>query len=142
MDTLYDRDLVEWAARNADLLRNHRFDEADIENIAEEIEDLGKSLRNSLGSHSTNLIAHLLKWQFQPQRRSRSWQRTIVNSRTEIEPILDQSPSLKAHLVDFLSKDYVAAVRLTAVEMGINPSVLPASCPYSIEQLLDYDYLP
>lgn len=112
MGSLYDRDLVEWAATNADLLRNQRFEEADIANIAEEIDDLGKSLRSSLALHFRNLIAHLLKWQFQPEQRSRSWQRTTLNSRNDIDQILDESPSLKARLPGILNKVYPKAVKL------------------------------
>ena len=102
MRSLYDKDFVEWALMNASLLREHRFEDADIENIVEELESLAISVRLSLSSHLTNLTTHLLKWQFQPERRSPSWRLTIGNSRIEIERLLRDSPSLRPRLSDFV----------------------------------------
>jgi hypothetical protein len=80
---LYDEDLFVWACRNAQLLREGRFAEADVENIAEEIESLGKEQVHGLESQMARLLHHLLKHQYQPARRSRSWQLSLVNARTQ-----------------------------------------------------------
>jgi hypothetical protein len=83
-DGLYDRDIIAWANEQARLLRAGHLDRIDIEHIAEEIEDVGKSEQRELASRMAVLLAHLLKWQFQPQRRGRSWQRTIRDQRNGI----------------------------------------------------------
>jgi hypothetical protein len=77
----YEGDLVAWAEANARLLRLGRLEEVDAEHIAEELEDMGKSERRALGSHLQNLVMHLLKWQYQPQRRRRSWRFSVLNAR-------------------------------------------------------------
>ena len=91
---LYDQDFLEWTVRNSGLLRAGRFGEADIEHIAEEIEDMGKSQRRELGSRLEVLLAHLLKWQFQPGGRNSSWESTIRIQRTKIAKLLRDMPSL------------------------------------------------
>ena len=90
----YEADLVAWAEANAALLRQGRLAEIDVEHIAEELEDVGKSERRALGSHLRNLMLHLLKWEFQDTRRGVSWQRSIHSARREIAVILADSPSL------------------------------------------------
>src|SRR3982751_902800 len=75
---LYDRDFAEWTRHNAELLRAGRASEADLEHIAEEIEDMGKRERRSLHNRCVRLIEHLLKWEHQPEQRGSSWTRTII----------------------------------------------------------------
>ena len=77
MATTYENDIVAWAKEQAYLLRSGKLSALDIEHIAEEIEDVGKSEQRELASRMAVLLAHLLKWQYQPERQSRSWQRTI-----------------------------------------------------------------
>jgi hypothetical protein len=69
----YNKDFYAWLMKNADLLRQHKFNEVDIEHVAEELESMGKSEKRELTSRLTVLLAHLLKWKFQPALRSRSW---------------------------------------------------------------------
>src|SRR5712692_8509170 len=94
--SLYEEDFVVWSMHNAELLRAGRLQEADIEHIAEELEDMGKSQRRALESRLTVLLLHLLKWQFQPERRSSSWRATIVAQRIAIIKILREAPSLES----------------------------------------------
>lgn len=92
---LYERDFFEWTQSNAALLRARRFDQADIEHIAEEFEDMGKSQRHELSNRLRVLLAHLLKRQFQPERRGRSWRAAIRVRRDELLRLLRQMPSLR-----------------------------------------------
>jgi hypothetical protein len=139
---LYDRDTAEWARQNAELLREGRFSEADIEHIAEEIEDMSKRERHSLRSRLTRLIEHLLNWQYQPERRGASWEKTIVVQRRGIEVVLEESPSLKPSLPETAAKAYQDAVLYASRAIKRSPLEFPRACPYTIEQLLDYDFLP
>jgi hypothetical protein len=90
---LYDLDFAEWARWNAELLRSGRVAEADLEHIAEEIEDMGKRERRALYHRFVRLIEHLLKWEYQPERRGTSWERTIITQRKGLQRLLDENPS-------------------------------------------------
>jgi type II secretory pathway component PulM len=97
---LYDEDFAIWTSETARLLRERRFDEVDIEHVAEEIEDMGKRDKRELYSRLTVLIAHLLKWKWQPERKTKSWRSTIVTQRAELRRLFEQSPSLRAIVHD------------------------------------------
>jgi Domain of unknown function DUF29 len=96
----YDEDGYGWAMAQADLLRKGRFAEIDLENIVEEIECVGKRERSEYQSHLIRVIAHMIKWEVQPDRRGMSWWLSIMNGRDEAERFLEKNPSLKAHLDD------------------------------------------
>jgi len=139
---LYELDFAAWAERNAELLRAGRFSEVDLENVAEEIESLAKKDRRALQSRLARLIQHLLKWQFQPESRSKSWQRTILQQRQAISLLLEESPSLKTGFAEQAGKVYSDGARLAAFEMGREMKDLPSCSPYTLAQLLDLDFLP
>ena len=140
---IYDRDFAEWTARNATLLRQRRFDEADVEHVAEEIEDMGKRDRREVSNRLKVLIAHLLKWATQPDRRDGStWSATIGEQRSELDEIFEQSPSLRGYADQDMARIYGRAVKLAARETGLEPSVFPQEFPYTLDRLLDLDYLP
>ena len=139
---LYEEDLAAWATETARLLRERRFDEIEIEDVAEEIEDMGKSQRHALGSRLTVVLLHLLKWKYQPNKHSRSWQSTIVTQRRELRQLLKQSPSLKREVAESVKEVYPDAVDVAAVETGLSATTFPSECPFSPEQVLDRTYLP
>jgi len=139
---LYDHDLCAWAEANAALLRSGCLSAIDTAHLAEELEDMGKSERRSLRGHLRNLLLHLLKWQFQPARRSRSWQLSILNARIEIADILADSPSLAPELPGMLDAAYGAARQTAAVETRLAIGSLPIHCPYRIEELRDDTFWP
>lgn len=139
---LYDLDFAAWAETNAELLRAGRFSEVDLENVAEEIGDLAKRERHALRSRLKRLIQHLLKWEFQPEKRGTSWQKTIAEHRDAISVLLKESPSLQPGFADLAGETYSTAAKLAAIEMRLEVKTLPSSCPYTMEQLLDLDYLP
>lgn len=139
---LYDRDFLEWTRCNAALLRAGRFDQADIEHIAEEIEDMGKSQRRELFSRLRILLIHLLKWQAQPERRGASWTSTINNKRREIAALLEDMPSLQPLLVQKLGSVYQWAAEDATRELELVSNPFPDFCPFTVEQVLDPEFFP
>jgi hypothetical protein len=139
--SLYDEDFFEWTRRNGQLLRAGQLQQADIEDIAEEIEDLGKRDLRELNSRVQVLLIYLLKLKLQPRRKSRSGESTIVFQRVEIEGILEQSPSLRGKLETALPDNYAKAVRRAMPEMGLAHDRFPSECPFTVEQILDPGFL-
>ena len=144
MGTKYDADVVAWAIEQASLLRTGRLSDLDIEHIAEEIEDVGKSEQRELAGRMAVLLAHLLKWEYQPERRGSSWEDTIRTQRERIERRICKTPSLRASLTD---ADWQADVWDDAVddavkETGMARKVFPRSCPWTKEQIMSQDFYP
>lgn len=142
MGATYENDIVAWANEQACLLRSGKLSAIDIEHIAEEIEDVGKSEQRELASRTAVLIAHLLKWQYQPERQSGSWQRTIKEQRKAIARRLKKTPSLNAFAHD---SEWIEDVWGDAVSIAINESGIgsfPESCPWAIENILSDAWLP
>lgn len=138
----YNKDFYAWLMNNASLLRQHKFNEVDIEHIAEELESMGKSEKRELTSRLTVLLAHLLKWKFQSALRSRSWKNTILTQRIDILELLDDSPSLKYELEERVVIAYEKARLSAEDETGIDKNNFPEICPFTFEQLLKKDYFP
>ena len=138
----YESDVVAWANEQAWLVRNRKFELLDIEHIAEEIEDVGKSEQRELGNRMTILVAHLLKWQFQPERRGKSWELTIRNQRKAIRLHLNQVPSLKAKLGDSEWWEVIwgDAVYQAARETGLD--IFPEESLWPVEDILSDAWLP
>jgi hypothetical protein len=142
MSTKYDSDIVAWSEEQSALLLAGKLSELDIAHIAEEIEDVGKSERRELANRMSLLLAHLLKWQYQPGRRGSSWQRTIREQRRAIAARLKETPSLKTSLTDsnWLDGVWADAVSKAAEETGLD--VFPVDCPWAMEIVLDGDFFP
>ena len=140
--TLYEADFFAWTQRIADQLRRRRLDEADIEHVAEEIEDMGKRDVRELNSRMEVLVAHLLKWKLQPRKRSNSWRATIVAQRREIAAVLKDSPSLRARLGSARKSNYAGGAERAAAETGLEVKKFPPNCPFSNEEILDLRFLP
>jgi hypothetical protein len=135
MTVLYEQDYGLWAEQMADLLSEGRFAELDIDNLVDEVRDLSKRERDRLLSSVRLIVHHLLKWDYQPERRSRSWQITIQRERVHIIRYLKDSPSLKRYLTDaWLDETYVVANLNAEKETGLK---FPADCPYSISDVLE-----
>lgn len=142
--SLYERDIVAWSEQQASLLRAGRLAELDIANIAEEIEDVGKSERRELANRMAVLLAHLLKWQRQPQGRGKSWEATIRHQRERILRRLARTLSLKTSLADpdWWLDAWGDACLSVAKETGIGFDALPSDCPWTADQILDADFWP
>lgn len=137
---LYETDETAWLERTAELLRAGRLSEVDTQNLAEYLTDMAKRDRREVFSRLVVLLAHLLKWQFQPDRRSRSWLLTILEQRQELEGLAGQGV-LRQHAETVLPEAYQYAVERVVVETGLSPKDFPATCPYSLDQLLSRDLL-
>lgn len=142
MGTRYETDVVAWANEQAALLRSGKLSQLDIANIAEEIEDVGKSEKRELASRMAVLLAHLLKWQFQAGRRGSSWQRTIREQRKSILLRVRKTPSLKSCLTDseWIEEVWSDAVAAAAEETGLDG--FPDECIWNSEQILSADFYP
>ena len=138
----YETDVIAWANEQAAFIRAARFDQLDLEHIADEIEDVGKSEQREFMSHMTGLIAHLLKWQFQPTHRGASWEKTIKAKRIEIGYNLMETPSLKSRLTDPSWFDVVWAKALAQAVAETGMDVFPDVCPWDIAQIMDPDFWP
>jgi predicted DNA-binding ribbon-helix-helix protein len=138
----YDQDVYGWATHTAELLRSNKMDEVDFENIIEEIESLGRSEKNGLTSSLRLIISHLLKWQYQPERRTPSWKGTISTHRMQAEFYLEDNPSLKSKIDDILVKAYKRAVIEAANDTLMEDSVFPKECPYSFEEITSNEFYP
>lgn len=142
--TPYERDVILWSQEQASLLRAGRFSELDIEHLADEIDDVGKSEKRELASRMAVLLAHLLKWSRQSENRTPSWRATIIVQRKRIALALKETPSLKAVMRD---RDWQDAVWLDALaqackETGLAEEDLPEACPWSMEQAADTEFWP
>ena len=135
-------DFNSWITQTTQLLRESRWHEIDVAQLIEAIEDLGKSERRGITSQLIRLLLHLLKWQYQPQRRSDSWLDSITDARTQIELALEDSPSLGNYPSEQLEDSYQRARRQAAKQTRLEISVFPDACPYSIELVLADDWLP
>lgn len=140
--TLYDTDFYAWTAEQAALLRAGRWSEADVENIAEEIESMGRSERRELVSRLTVLLMHLLKWQFQPTLRGRSWRSTIREQRYRLDRHLHHNPSLKSQLAEALEEAYALAVIRGERETALDGASFPPDCPFTFDEAIHPDFWP
>lgn len=139
---LYETDYARWLFESARLLRAGRFSEADIANIAEELEDMGRSEYRAVASHMGVLLLHLLKWEYQPEHRSSSWRGSIFNARRAIAKRSQESPSLRRRLAEAMAEEYSDARYNAANETGLPEGAFPADCAYSVEDALDPDFWP
>ena len=140
--TDYEKDFHAWTLTNAALLRQQRFAEIDVDNIAEELENMGRSERHELVNRLAVLLAHLLKWRFQPTRRGNSWKYTIEEQRRRIKRLLDENPSLGSRLEKAFENAYGDAILIAAREMDCDKNTFQSACPFTRKQALDYDYWP
>jgi hypothetical protein len=145
MTTLYDQDFYTWALESARGLREMRFADIDIEHIAEELEDMGKSRSRALESQLARLLAHLLKWSQQPESRpwcGNSWRASIRDAQREIKSILEENPGLKPHLPEVFLKAYPKSVDRAIADTNLPESRFPVVCPWSLEQVMDEGFWP
>jgi len=141
-DTRYDTDFYQWTQAQAAHLRAKEWPALDIDHLAEEIESLGASDRRALRSYLMRLSQHLLKWRYLPQRRGESWQQSIDNARLQIELIVEDSHSLRDFLPEAFAWAYPRARKEAAKETRLPLTTFPEACPWSLEQVLDEDFLP
>jgi hypothetical protein len=139
---LYERDFFEWTQVTATALRAGDLDAIARDALAEELEDMGRRDLREVRSRATVLIVHMLKWQFQPDLRSRSWLATINVQRQDLATVFEQSPSLERKLGDALTAVYRAAIGQAVIETGLPKELFPSDSPWTVEQILSPDFLP
>jgi hypothetical protein len=142
MSNVYESDFYAWAMEQASLLRARRFDAADIDNIAEEIESMGRGEKRELVNRLAVLLLHLLKWHFQPGFRSPSWSATIREQRIRLRNHLRDNPSLRAKLDESFAEAYELAVVGAARETGMPETAFPKAAPYRFDQAVDDAFWP
>jgi hypothetical protein len=152
VSNLYDKDFLAWIEATAQLLKQKKFNKLDIENLIEEVEDLGKNQRRELKSRLRVLLMHLLKWQYQPNFRSypdtkndwneNSWARTITTQRNDIQDLLSDSPSLYNSFMQDLEDSYKKARFNASKETRLEVSTFPESLPYNQSQVLSDEFWP
>jgi hypothetical protein len=145
IDPRYDHDLYAWTQAQDTALRDKDWAALDVEHLAEEIDSLGRSDRRAITHQLERLLTHLLKWAYQPQRRprcGRSWRRSLQQARTAIGDLIEESPSLQDYPAQRLTLAYRRALRLAANDTGLPLAAFRGACPWSLEQLLDEDFLP
>ena len=140
--SLYERDFNLWVEEQARLLKEGRFEQLDIANLVEEVEGLGASERRAVRNNLVVVLKHLLKYRYQPGRRSRSWLSSIAEHRRRLRDDLATSPSLRPYAHERFEQSYQDSRRQALIETGLAPDALPTAPPWSLEQALDPDFLP
>ncbi len=137
---LYETDFYAWTLEQAKLLQVGDFKGLDIVNLVEEIESWGKQQRQELESRLAILLGHLLKWDYQPERRSKSWKATIREQRRAVQRLMQANPSLNPYLEEAITYAYQSGVDLVVRETPLDDQDLPADCQYTTEQLFDPNF--
>jgi hypothetical protein len=138
----YDTDFYAWAHDQAARIRALAVPGLDAENVAEEVESLGRSQKSQLSSRCDVLLIHLLKWVFQPERRGVSWISSIGEQCRRIQRVLSDSPSLRPDFPGIVAESYRYAAKQAARETGLLAATFPASCPWTPEQIIHDDWMP
>lgn len=138
----YDTDFYAWAHAQAAALRAKDWAALDVEHLAEEVEDLRRTERRAMRSQLRLILSHLLKWIYEPQRRTESWRSTIANGRVLVQDALEDLPTLARELPDLCTWAYPRARRDAARETGLPLTTFLESCPWSVEQVLSPDFWP
>jgi hypothetical protein len=136
----YERDVYSWTQEQARLIRDGRWDLVDRDNVAEEIESLGRTEFNRLESAFRVLLLHMLKWDHQQRKRTRSWAVSIANQRIEIEDVLGDNPGLRSHIPEATTRAYRQARLLGAKETGLKDMRFSAECPYSWDDMTSREF--
>ena len=139
---LYEQDLFAWTQQQVNLLTHQRWHELDVENLIDELEGMARRDRREMINRLIILIAHLLKWKFQPDHQSGSWRGSIQEQRLQLNGLLEDSPSLHQQFIESLEKAYPQAIKLASKETELPTTKFPNECPYELAQLLDEDFLP
>jgi Domain of unknown function DUF29 len=141
---LHEDDFSLWVERQAAILRARRFDELDLENLIEEVEDLGRRERDMVESHIETILEHLLKLELSHATRPpRGWLVTIDKQRAKLARKL--TTTLRNHLETALPAIYRGLRRPVARQLeneGVPLDALTPNCPYSLDQILDPDWYP
>ena len=138
----YEHDFCLWVEETAKLLHEGRISELDVANLVEEVESMGRSEKLALRSNLVIVLIHLLKYKYQPEKRSVIWELSIAEYRRRLDDALEVSPSLKRYLVEVFDKCYLDARKQARIETRLELAQFPDGSPFTPEQCLDEDFLP
>jgi hypothetical protein len=139
---LYEQDYYLWLEKTAQILKEGNLQRLDLPNLIEEIEDMGRSEKRTIESNLIIVLIHLLKYKYQPSKRSNSWKFTIKEHRRRLKKNLQESPSLKNYFAEIFAECYQDARDLAATETGLPIDTFPPASPFTFEEALNPDYLP
>jgi hypothetical protein len=139
---LYEQDFNLWLEETVNLLKNRQLHQLDYDNLIEEIESMGKRDKHALEIDLEKILMHLLKWQYQKDKRTNSWRYTIIEHRDRLEVAFRDSPSLKRYFNEVLEKCYQKARKFVSEETGLDIKTFPVDLPFTKEEILNPDYLP
>lgn len=142
IESLYEADFYSWTQEQAEFLRHQQWSQLDLPNLIEEIESLGKQQRAELRNRLKVLIGHLLKWEYQAEKRSRSWLMTIRVQRRDTQELLEENPSLKPYLEEALQKIYESGRDLAVGETNLPLKTFSESCPYTLDEIFKDGFYP
>ncbi len=142
MQNLYETDFYAWTQQQAKLLHDQQWHQLDLSNLIEEIASLGRKERQELRNRLSILIGHLLKWEYQPAKRTRSWLATIRIQRRETLKLLNENPSLQSDLETALTEAYENSRDLASGETNLPLSTFPQECLYSLADILSDRFYP
>jgi len=142
LTNLYESDFNLWVEATAQILREGRLTDLDVVNLLEEVQSMGNSDKHALSSDLVVVLLHLLKWQYQPNKRTRSWEKSIAEHRRRIRNIFENSPSLRNYFQQIFDKCYRDARKQAKIETRLSLAHFPEICPFTSEQVLDEDFLP
>lgn len=140
--TLYEQDFYSWTQATVETLKSRRWEELDLQNLIEEVETMGRAEKNALKSNLIVVLLHLLKYAYQPSRRSDSWTNSIIEHRIRIEVEIESSPSLNPYIEEVYGSCYSKARRLAATKTKLPLTTFPIESPWTPEQTLDPSFLP
>jgi hypothetical protein len=138
----YDQDFHRWIQEQAELLRRGQLASADVDHLIEELEAMGARERREFNHRLKVLLAHMLKWTYQPERRSPSWRAAIAEQRLSLQDLLDDNPSLRPTLKDQLPKAYCRARLLAIKETNLDDDSFPSACPFDLDEVMAEDCYP
>lgn len=139
---LYEQDYYLWLEVTAQLLREGQLSALDAANLLEEIEDMGRSEKRAVYSNLKMLLMHLLKYRYQPEKRSNSWRASIVEHRQKLKKAFQESPSLQPYYTEIFNECYQDTRELAAAETGLPIENFPVETPFTSEEILNSDYVP
>lgn len=140
--SLYDQDFYLWLQTTINVLKQGKFAEVDLENLLEELESMGRSEKNALKSNLRILVMHLLKYKYQPEKRTNSWRYTITEHRQRLQDTFKTSPSLYRFFEEIFNESYQNARKLASDETGLSINLFPPESPFTVEEVLNPDFLP
>lgn len=143
MKPLYDTDFYSWLQEQARLLEQGQANQCDLDNLIEEVEDMGKRHLQKLDSHLTELLMHLLKWQYQPQKREygHSWENSIRAHRKQARDLIEKYPSLEAKIISDWEGIFESALRSAVVDTDMTKEDFPGSCPWTFDQIMQEGWI-